>query len=104
AGGDPARPAAAGAEGAHRDTRTGRARAGRRTAAGSGGAAAAGGTGRAGEDPTDDQEGEPAPVQPQRRVAAGGEGDLPAETEDERTRRASVPSWDDILLGVRRRH
>ena len=26
------------------------------------------------------------------------------ETDEERARRASVPSWDDILLGVRRRH
>jgi hypothetical protein len=24
--------------------------------------------------------------------------------EDDRARRATVPSWDDILLGVRRRH
>jgi hypothetical protein len=44
------------------------------------------------------------PVQPQRRVAAGGGGDAPVDTDDDRSRRASVPSWDDILLGVRRRH
>ncbi len=41
---------------------------------------------------------------PPRRIAAGGESDLRAETDEERARRASVPSWDDILLGVRRRH
>ena len=64
------------------------------TSAGGGGAEPAGG----------DPDGEPAPVETPRRVAAGGEGDLRAETDDERARRASVPSWDDILLGVRRRH
>jgi hypothetical protein len=40
------------------------------------------------------------------RIAAGG-GTIPlldAGTEDDRSRRATVPSWDDILLGVRRRH
>ncbi len=48
----------------------------------------------------DDTEGE-AP----RRVAAGGGADVTAEpTDDERGRRTPVPSWDDILLGVRRRH
>jgi Protein of unknown function (DUF3071) len=28
----------------------------------------------------------------------------PPDAEDDRARRATVPSWDDILLGVRRRH
>jgi Protein of unknown function (DUF3071) len=41
------------------------------------------------------------------RIAAGG-GTIPlldaAPDEDDRARRATVPSWDDILLGVRRRH
>jgi hypothetical protein len=40
------------------------------------------------------------------RIAAGG-GTLPlvdVEGDDDRGRRATVPSWDDILLGVRRRH
>ena len=27
-----------------------------------------------------------------------------AETEDEKAARATIPSWDDILLGVRRKH
>jgi hypothetical protein len=26
------------------------------------------------------------------------------ESDEDRARRATVPSWDDILLGVRRRH
>jgi hypothetical protein len=101
-GGDPGRAAAAGAEAAHRDTGA-RAPRGARRPTGSRRAAAAGGANGA-EEPAGGPEGEPDPVQPQRRVAAGGEGDLRAETEDERARRASVPSWDDILLGVRRRH
>jgi len=50
--------------------------------------------------------------EPARRVAAGGggadvAGSAPAgaeDADDERARRPSVPSWDDILLGVRRRH
>jgi DUF3071 family protein len=40
------------------------------------------------------------------RIASGG-GTVPlvdVEGEDDRSRRATVPSWDDILLGVRRRH
>jgi hypothetical protein len=40
------------------------------------------------------------------RIAAGG-GTVPlvdVEGEEDRARRATVPSWDDILLGVRRRH
>ena len=39
-------------------------------------------------------------------IAAGG-GTVPlvdVEGEEDRARRATVPSWDDILLGVRRRH
>ena len=54
------------------------------------------------------------PAEEPRRVAAGGAGipDLAAggadnsrdSGEDDRARRATVPSWDDILLGVRRRH
>jgi Protein of unknown function (DUF3071) len=42
----------------------------------------------------------------EQRIAAGG-GTVPlvgAEGDDERAKRATVPSWDDILLGVRRRH
>jgi hypothetical protein len=40
------------------------------------------------------------------RIAAGG-GTVPlvdVDGEEDRARRATVPSWDDILLGVRRRH
>lgn len=40
------------------------------------------------------------------RIAAGG-GTVPlvdVAGEEDRARRATVPSWDDILLGVRRRH
>jgi hypothetical protein len=40
------------------------------------------------------------------RIAAGG-GTVPlvdVPGEEDRARRATVPSWDDILLGVRRRH
>jgi hypothetical protein len=39
----------------------------------------------------------PGPGQPDDAADAGAD-------EDERSRRAHVPSWDDILLGVRRRH
>ena len=49
-----------------------------------------------------DDDGEPG----EGRIAAGG-GTVPlvdVEGEDDRARRATVPSWDDILLGVRRRH
>ena len=49
-----------------------------------------------------DDDGEPG----EGRIAAGG-GTLPlvdVEGEDDRARRATVPSWDDILLDVRRRH
>jgi len=54
-------------------------------------------------DGADDESG---PVDPPRRVAAGGGADdVPVDGgDDERARRTSVPSWDDILLGVRRRH
>ncbi len=41
----------------------------------------------------------PTPEKP-AEPDAGGSG----EAEDERARRSHVPSWDDILLGVRRRH
>jgi hypothetical protein len=54
-----------------------------------------------GADPEED--GEPAE---EGRIAAGG-GTIPlldSDGEDDRARRATVPSWDDILLGVRRRH
>lgn len=40
------------------------------------------------------------------RIAAGG-GTVPlvdVPGDEDRARRATVPSWDDILLGVRRRH
>jgi hypothetical protein len=36
--------------------------------------------------------------------AEGRAPDGAGDSEDERARRAHVPSWDDILLGVRRRH
>jgi hypothetical protein len=52
-------------------------------------------------DPDDDR-----PPAREGRIAAGG-GTIPlldAPDEDDRARRATVPSWDDILLGVRRRH
>jgi hypothetical protein len=56
----------------------------------------------AGDDP-------PAEADEVRQIASGG-GTVPLITdpddggEDDRARRATVPSWDDILLGVRRRH
>ncbi|HST64095.1 MAG TPA: hypothetical protein VLM05_02810, partial [Mycobacteriales bacterium] len=40
------------------------------------------------------------------QIAAGG-GTIPlvdVDGDDDRARRATVPSWDDILLGVRRKH
>ena len=49
-----------------------------------------------------EDDGEPS----EGRIAAGG-GTIPlvdVESDDDRARRATVPSWDDILLGVRRRH
>jgi hypothetical protein len=61
--------------------------------------------GRGPREPADDgdsEEGEPV----EGRIAAGG-GTIPlldGDGEDDRARRATVPSWDDILLGVRRRH
>jgi hypothetical protein len=56
----------------------------------------------AGDDP-------PAEADEVRQIASGG-GTVPLiadpgdGNEDDRARRATVPSWDDILLGVRRRH
>jgi Protein of unknown function (DUF3071) len=53
-----------------------------------------------------DEDGEAAEAAEEGRIAAGG-GTIPlvdTEGEDDRSRRATVPSWDDILLGVRRRH
>jgi hypothetical protein len=56
----------------------------------------------AGDDP-------PAEADEVRQIASGG-GTVPLiadpddGAEDDRARRATVPSWDDILLGVRRRH
>jgi hypothetical protein len=53
--------------------------------------------------------GDEPPADEVRQIASGG-GTVPliAEpdggAEDDRARRATVPSWDDILLGVRRRH
>ena len=52
------------------------------------------------------QDAEDPPADEVRQVAAGG-GTIPlvdVESEDDRARRATVPSWDDILLGVRRHH
>jgi hypothetical protein len=84
--------------------------AGRAAGSGAGGAAGAPGAAR----PVH-QSGGPAPVDadtaaevadPAPGAAAGREaadGD-PGEGDDERTRRAHVPPWDDILLGIRRRH
>jgi hypothetical protein len=37
------------------------------------------------------------------KVTNLGVADRPDETEDEKAARATVPSWDDILLGVRRK-
>ncbi|HZB48170.1 MAG TPA: hypothetical protein VE547_03675, partial [Mycobacteriales bacterium] len=65
----------------------------------------------AAESPDDDG----TPVEEPRRVAAAGGATIPgldvpaAEaardgSDEDRARRATVPSWDDILLGVRRRH
>jgi hypothetical protein len=58
---------------------------------------------RAASDGDPDEDGDPAE---QGRIASGG-GTVPlvdADGEDDRSRRATVPSWDDILLGVRRRY
>jgi hypothetical protein len=53
------------------------------------------------------------PEEEPRQVAAAGGATIPGmvvsgsdarETDEDRARRATVPSWDDILLGVRRRH
>jgi hypothetical protein len=45
------------------------------------------------------------PVEAGRIAAGGGTVPLVEPGEgDDRARRATVPSWDDILLGVRRRH
>ena len=41
-------------------------------------------------------------AQPGRRNL--GVANKPAESEDEKAARASIPSWDDILLGVRRKN
>jgi hypothetical protein len=54
--------------------------------------------------PDGDPEGDREPAE--QRIAAGG-GTIPlvdVDGEDERGKRVTVPSWDDILLGVRRRH
>jgi hypothetical protein len=71
--------------------------------AGGAGAGAPSGSRTVRRPPRADGGSEDAAAQP-RRIAAGGESDLRAETDEDRARRASVPSWDDILLGVRRRH
>src|SRR5262249_1375389 len=66
--------------------------------------ARAGGEGRRSPEARDadaEDDGEPG----EGRIAAGG-GTIPlvdVESEEDRARRATVPSWDDILLGVRRR-
>jgi len=95
-GADPARTerAAARRGGAERT-------AGRTTARGERGS----GEGRRSREARDgdaEDDGEPG----EGRIAAGG-GTVPlvdVEGEEDRARRATVPSWDDILLGVRRRH
>jgi hypothetical protein len=77
---------------------------GERTAAGDGRAADAPSGGRPGRrPPRADGGSEDSAAQP-RRIATGGESDPRAGTDEDRARRPSVPSWDDILLGVRRRH
>jgi Protein of unknown function (DUF3071) len=64
-----------------------------------------GSEGRRSAEPRDgdaEDDGEPG----EGRIAAGG-GTIPlvdVEGDEDRARRATVPSWDDILLGVRRRH
>jgi Protein of unknown function (DUF3071) len=60
--------------------------------------------GRRPREARDAEEDADPPAEP--RLAAGG-GTLPlvdVQSEEDRARRATVPSWDDILLGVRRRH
>jgi hypothetical protein len=58
---------------------------------------------------THEDAGDEPPADEVRQIAAGG-GTVPLISdsddgaEDDRARRATVPSWDDILLGVRRRH
>ena len=108
-GGDRERQAGADRTGtdAARTERTGARRgsadraAGRSTARGERGS----GEGRRSAEARDgdaEDDGEPG----EGRIAAGG-GTLPlvdVEGDDDRGRRATVPSWDDILLGVRRRH
>jgi Protein of unknown function (DUF3071) len=62
--------------------------------------------GRAARSQTDAAPSDDPPAEELRQVAAGG-GTIPlveVESEDDRARRATVPSWDDILLGVRRQH
>lgn len=56
----------------------------------------------AGPGPAPEDEGDAADGAAPARKVVGGEQML--ETEEDRARRASVPSWDDILLGVRRKH
>jgi hypothetical protein len=56
--------------------------------------------------PADEPSGDEPPAEQLQQIAAGG-GTIPlvdVEGEEDRARRATVPSWDDILLGVRRRH
>jgi hypothetical protein len=58
---------------------------------------------------THEDAGDEPPADEVRQIASGG-GTVPLiadpddGAEDDRARRATVPSWDDILLGVRRRH
>jgi Protein of unknown function (DUF3071) len=77
---------------------------GQRGGAQRGGAQRGGAEGRRpGEDRDAEEDADPPA---ESRIAAGG-GTIPlvdVESEEDRARRATVPSWDDILLGVRRRH
>jgi len=84
--------------------RAGRGGAPERPRADRGGAQRASAEGRRPREASDAEEDADPPAE--SRIAAGG-GTIPlvdVEGEEDRARRATVPSWDDILLGVRRRH
>jgi len=79
-------------------------RAGERPRSDRGGAQRGGAEGRRPREDRDADEDADPPAE--SRIAAGG-GTIPlvdVEGDEDRSRRATVPSWDDILLGVRRKH
>jgi hypothetical protein len=111
-----ATPAAGGRATSGAGGRDGRASGGRgasdtggrdgRTSGGRGASAANARNERAGQADEGADPGDAEPPVEAGRIAAGG-GTVPLVEPgegDDRARRATVPSWDDILLGVRRRH